>query len=276
MNNDLQISVGVASYAPWLRLGKASLQDFVFKCVELGFTAIEPCDRTIVSTETFYLKQMQTFFRREGVAIPCLDVRNDFTVKDADEWELNVQHVLDWIRAAHQMNVPVIRIWAGVRSVDNEAPNRVLRAVERLIPVAERYGVLLAMENHGGVSSNPDWLARLVRYINSVYFGTCPDFGHLAADDRYEGLEKLIPLSFHIHAKVHGFRDDGEEAEMDYGRIMRMVGELNRPVYVSIEYEGETKDVQDNIAGIVKTHELIRKHWSIKQGRKPLEVARAL
>ena len=86
MNNDLQICVGVASYAPWLRLGKASLKDFVYKCVELGFTAIEPCDRTIVSTETFYLKQMQAFFRREGLTIPCLDVRNDFTVKDVDEW----------------------------------------------------------------------------------------------------------------------------------------------------------------------------------------------
>lgn len=276
MDSPLQICVGVASYDPWLRLGTASLRDFVFKCLELGFTAVEPCDRTIVSTETFYLKQMQAFFRREGVTVPCLDVRNDFTVKDADEWEANVQHVLEWIRAADQMNVPVVRIWAGVRSMDHEATNRVLRAVERIVPVAERYGVLLAMENHGGVSSNPYWLARLVRFINSAYFGTCPDFGHLAADDRYDGLEQLIPLSFHIHAKTHGFRDDGEEAEMDYSRILCLIGKLSRPVYLSIEYKGETRSVRDNVAGIVKTDALIKKHWPIKQYWKQAEVARAL
>jgi sugar phosphate isomerase/epimerase len=276
MTNPLLICVGVESYEPWLLLGTASLRDFVFKCLDLGFTAIELCDRTITSTETFYLKQMQAFFRREGVTVPCLDVRNDFTVKDADEWEANVQHVLKWIRAADQMSVPIVRIWAGVRSVDHEAPNRVLRAVERIVPVAERYGVLLAMENHGRVSSNPYWLARLVRFIDSAYFGTCPDFGHLAADERYDGLAQLIPLSFHIHAKTYGFRDDGEETEMDYSRILSMIGKLTRPVYLSIEYKGETRSVRDNVAGIVKTDALIKKHWPVKQYWKQAEVARAL
>lgn len=261
MNNDLQVCVGVASYAPWLRLGKASLEDFMFTCQDLGFTAIEPCDRTLTSIEPAYLKRMGTFFSREGFTIPCIDVRNDFTVKDPDEWEANIEHVLSWIRAAHLMSVPTIRIWAGVRSVDDDAPNRVLRAIERLVPSAEHYGVRLALENHGGISSNPFLLVRIVRYLNSPYFGTCPDFGHLAADDRYEGLAQLIPLSFHIHAKVHGFREDGEEAEMDYERILQIVGKLTRPICLSIEYEGETRDTADNVAGILKTHDLIKKHW---------------
>lgn len=261
MPSELQVCVGVASYAPWLRLATATFEDFAFRCRELGFTAIEPCDRTIKSTEPGYLKEMKGFFAREGFTVPCLDVRNDFTVKDADEWEANVRHVLEWLRAAHELAAPTARVWAGVRSQDGGAEGRVRRAFERVVPYAETLGVRLALENHGGVSSNPDFVVGLVKHFNSPYFGTCPDFGHLAPDDRYDGLEELIPHSHHIHAKVHGFREDGEEAEMDYARILEMVGRLTRPVYLSIEYEGQTSHVEDNVQGILQTYRLIKKHW---------------
>jgi sugar phosphate isomerase/epimerase len=204
---------------------------------------------------------MKNFFEREGFTIPCVDVRNDFVVRDADEWEANVQHVLDWIRAAHILQVPTIRIWAGVSHTDVGAPQRVLRAIERLIPAAEHYGVRLALENHGGISSDATLLVGLVQYINSPYFGTCSDFGHLKAEERYDALEQLIPLSFHIHAKVHGFLEDGEESEMDYARILNIVGRLAPSTYLSIEYEGETTQIEDNIAGILKTYQLIKRYW---------------
>lgn len=275
MNHRPQVCVGVASYAPWLRLGIVSLEEFAVECANLGFTAIEPCDRSIEYTDETYLSRLSDSLENMGLTIPCIDVRNDFTVKDSIEWRSNIAHVERWIRVANFLEVPVIRIWAGVRSTDDGAPNRVYRALEELVPVAERYNVRMALENHGGISSNPDLIVRLVKSINSPYVGTCPDFGHLAPDDRYDGLDQLIPLSFHIHAKAHEIRDDGEEADMDYGRIMSLISYHLPSVFLSIEYEGKVQAIRDNIEGIMKTFMLIQKHWPVHAAQMSMELAPA-
>src|SRR5215471_14960943 len=274
INHEPLVCVGVASFAPWLRLGM-SLEEFAAECVNLGFTAVEPCDRRIERTDPEYLVRLSKSLQRMGLTIPCIDVRNYFTVKDVTEWRSNISHVESWLQVANSLQVPVIRIWAGVRSTDDGAPARVQRALEQLAPSAQHYGVRMAVENHGGISSNPDLIARLIKSIDSPYLGTCPDFGHLAPDDRYDGLALLIPLSFHIHAKAHKFRDDGEEADMDYGRIMSLVRKHLPTVFLSIEYEGDVNGVVDNIEGIKKTLSLIQKHWPSRSERPNMNLVPA-
>src|SRR5215510_624133 len=115
INHRPLVCVGVASFAPWLRLGM-SLEEFAAACVDLGFSAIEPCDRSIKSTDAEYLARLSESVERMGLTIPCIDVRNDFTVKDVAEWRANILHVQHWLQVASSLRVPVIRIWAGVRS----------------------------------------------------------------------------------------------------------------------------------------------------------------
>jgi sugar phosphate isomerase/epimerase len=254
------ISIGVASFSPWMRLGKLSLEEFAMVCREHGFNAIEPCDRSIKSRETEYLSELKRFFNKEGFIIPCIDVRNDFTVKDMAEWKSNVDHVQNWIRVANLMESPVIRIWTGVKSVDDLAPFRLIRALSLLVPMAEKYSIKLAVENHGGVSSNPILLTNIIESFDSPFLGLCPDFGHLADDDRYQGLERMVAYSFHIHAKTHGFDDAGEEKEISYERMISIINRSKYSGYISIEYEGAVEEIKDNINGIKKTERLIRKY----------------
>lgn len=257
----LNICVGVASFSPWLRSGAATLETFALACQRLGFTAIEPCDRSIRSTAPVFLAELRRFLDREGLTVPCVDVRNDFTVTDSGEWHANIRHVETWMRVANELSVPLIRIWAGVRCVDGSATDRVRRALEMLVPVAERCSVRLALENHGGISSNPRIVVELVRRIGSSQLGTCPDFGHLTPDVRYEGLAMLIPLSLHVHAKAHGFRENGEELQIEYGRIIPLIFRHAQAVFTSIEYEGPAARIEESLAGIAGTRRLIERHW---------------
>lgn len=259
--NNLKVCVGVASCAPWLKEGIISLEDFSIKCKELGFNAIEPCDRSIKSNSPQYIRELKRFYSKIGMGLPCLDIRNDFTVKNYDEWISNVNHVINWLKVAQDLEIPVARIWTGTRSVDDNAPSKVYRAIEKLLPLAERFSVRLAVENHGGISSNPHFLVGLVEKFNSPFLGLCADFGHLASDDRYDGLELLLPYSFHVHAKTHGFLQNGEEIDIDYGRIMRIVEKHPNNKYFSIEFEGKVISIQDNLNGIVETHSLLKRHF---------------
>lgn len=114
-----------------------------------------------------------------------------------------------------------------------------VEALDRVLPYAGERGIALAIENHWGISSRPEWILRMMDGVAGTNIGTCPDFGNFPSRaDRYEGLEKLAPRALHVQAKCWGFREDGEERTIDYGKCMRILGDCGYDRTVAVEYEG--------------------------------------
>lgn len=95
------------------------------------------------------------------------------------------------------------------------------------------------IENHGGVSSNPDVVVSLMKKVNRANFGTLPDFGNFPKEiDKYEAVRKLMPFAKGVSFKCFDFKD-GKEATMDMDRMMGIVGESSYAnQWIGIEYEG--------------------------------------
>ena len=73
--------------------------------------------------------------------------------------------------------------------------------------------------------------------------GTLPDFGNFnigngESYDRYRGIEELMRYAKAVSAKSHIFDEEGNESEMDFFRIMRIVLDAGYRGYVGIEWEG--------------------------------------
>ena len=52
------------------------------------------------------------------------------------------------------------------------------------------------IENHGGVSSNPDVVVKLMRQAKLANLGTLPDFGNFPKEiDKYAAVTKLMPFA---------------------------------------------------------------------------------
>lgn len=51
-------------------------------------------------------------------------------------------------------------------------------SLEKLIPVAEKNGVIIALENVWGPHCSPDMLVRIMKHFNSKWLGLCYDSGH--------------------------------------------------------------------------------------------------
>ena len=75
-------------------------------------------------------------------------------------------------------------------------------AIKKLLPKAEKCGVILLSENIlWGASKDPRIIAELVKEVNSDYFGWCFDTGHAHCSGyKMSVLEKcaVVPLSLHI------------------------------------------------------------------------------
>jgi sugar phosphate isomerase/epimerase len=121
------------------------------------------------------------------------------------------------------------------------------------------FDLKLAIENHGGLSGDPATLIEFVERFHSPHIGVCLDFGNFDDPASAEkSIELLAPYAIHVHAKSRSFRDDGEEATIDYRACLGALNAVNYAGAISIEYEGDG----DAAVGIRKMQDLIQKYWS--------------
>ena len=110
-------------------------------------------------------------------------------------------------------------------------------------------GINIIIENHGGLSSDPDILVRLMKMVNLPNFGLLPDFGNFyGKTDRYEAVAKMMPYAKGVSFKCWEFGADGKETKMDMDRLMKIVKDAGYKGYVGIEFEGEKTPEFEGIA----------------------------
>ncbi|MCX5683041.1 MAG: TIM barrel protein, partial [Planctomycetota bacterium] len=90
------------------------------------------------------------------------------------------------------------------------------KILKQVIDATESTGVALAIENHGGTTNNPEFLAPLFERVGSPRLGLTLDtgnfywFGH-PLSKVYELVEEFAPRVFHTHCK--NIRYPAEERE---------------------------------------------------------------
>jgi L-ribulose-5-phosphate 3-epimerase len=135
--------------------------------------------------------------------------------------------------------------------------NLVADGLRRLSEFAVDHKINVIVENHGGLSSNGQWLASVIKKVDLPNCGTLPDFGNFPPEtDRYEAVKTLMPYAKAVSAKSYDFDEQGNETKIDYYRMMDIVLAAGYHGYVGIEYEGNRLGEND---GILATKHLLEK-----------------
>ena len=139
--------------------------------------------------------------------------------------------------------------------------------LSRLSEFASTHGLNVIVENHGGLSSNGQWLSGVMKSVNMKNCGTLPDFGNFRIGggktyDRYKGVKELMPFAKAVSAKSHDFDDNGNEIHTDYHKMMKIVIDAGYRGYVGVEYEGSKLSEYDGIKATKKLLESVREKLS--------------
>ena len=120
------------------------------------------------------------------------------------------------------------------------------------------------VENHGGYTSNGQWLSSVMKQVNKPNCGTLPDFGNFCIErkdgkcvdeyDKYKGVDELMEFAKAVSAKSYDFDADGNETTIDYTRMIQMVKNHGYSGYVGIEYEGNRLSEKE---GVLATKKLL-------------------
>ena len=198
-----------------------------------------------------------------------VDGQGDLATSDAAARKAAAENHFKWVDAAAAMGCHAIRVnLAGSAEADEWVANSV-DGLKQLAGYAKGKQINVLVENHGGLSSNAALLAGVMAQVDMDNCGTLPDFGNFCikrADpddysagcaemyDIYQGVGELMPYAKAVSAKSHVFNADGQEAQIDYTRMLQIVKDAGYRGFIGVEYEGDELGEE---AGILATKKLM-------------------
>jgi L-ribulose-5-phosphate 3-epimerase len=210
-----------------------------------------------------------------GVKTMLIMCDNPGQLGDSDEAKrvTAVESHYPWVEAAKALGCHSIRVNArsNTKLSPDEQQKLVADGLRRLSEFAAPHGLNVIVENHGGLSSDGQWLTGVMKMVDRKNCGTLPDFGNFRLSDgkegkeydKYKGVDELMPFAKAVSAKSHDFDDAGNETAIDYPRMMEIVVKKHGyHGYCGIEYEGNRLSEPDGIRATKKLLERIREKMS--------------
>ena len=236
---------------------------------EFGIHAIEYVNQFFKdkAEDADYLKQLNQRAEDNGVKQLLIMVDGEGALGDADEAKRTkaVENHHRWVTAAKTLGCHSIRVNAQSSGSFEEQQGRAADGLARLSEFAKEHGLNVIVENHGGLSSNGEWLAGVMKKVDMENCGTLPDFGNFRVSkeemyDRYKGIDELMPFAKAVSAKSHDFDDEGNEKNTDFAKMMDIVvNKHNYHGWVGIEYEGGGLGEYEGIKATKKLLEKVAK-----------------
>lgn len=207
-----------------------------------------------------YLSDLRRRCEHQGVRSVLIMCDGEGALGDPDEGARSqaiVNHH-QWVEAAVDLGCHSIRVNAQSSGEPREQQRLAADGLARLAQFGDAHGINIIVENHGGLSSNGQWLAEVIRMVDNPRVGTLPDFGNFCLDwnhqedpamwyDRYKGVGEMMPFARGVSAKSHEFDPAGNEVRTDYRRMMRIVLDAGYRGFVGVEYEGDAHSEPEGI-----------------------------
>lgn len=223
-----------------------SLEDFIRDCAAFQLEGTEltsyyfPAD---ASPE--YLRKLKLLAFQLGLDISGTAVGNDLCHPEGSpERAKQIALVKKWVDNAEILGAPVIRVFSG-NAKNGQSPEDAhklaVAGLEECCDYAGKHGVVLALENHGGLTTTVDGLLALVRDVKSPWFGVNLDSGNFHGEALYDDLAKIAPYAFNVQIKVVVQKLKGKKEPSDFKLLSKMLRDTGYRGFVVLEYE-ESED----------------------------------
>jgi L-ribulose-5-phosphate 3-epimerase len=258
-----QISLAQWSLHRTIFAGKLDNLDFPRTAKQdFGIEAVEYVNQFFKdkAKDTGYLTELAKRAADEGVTnvlIMCDGLGNLGDPDDAARKKAIENH-FPWVEAAKRLGCHSVRVNAASAGSFAEQQKLAADGLSRLAEYAAQMEMAVIVENHGGLSSNGQWLAGVMRKVDKLNCGTLPDFGNFHDYDRYLGMEELMPFAKGVSAKSYEFDEAGNEVRTDFSRMLKLMLAVGYRGWVGIEYEGTTLPEAEGIHATKRLLERLR------------------
>jgi sugar phosphate isomerase/epimerase len=282
-NGDMFFKISLAEWSLHRTLRNGDLDNLDFPATaknDFGIHAVEFVNQFFKdkAEDTKYLSELKKRCGDIDVTSVLIMIDGEGNLGDSDDIKRKeaVENHYKWIDAAKFLGCHSIRVNAAGNGSYEEVQKAAIDGLGLLSEYGQKEDIGVIVENHGGFSSNGDWLTGVMKEVNNPYCGTLPDFGNFCIKakyenrqricldefDKYKGTELLMPYAKGVSAKSLVFDTEGNESNIDYLKIMKIVKDAGYTGYVGIEYEGSELSEYDGIKATKKLLEKVGKELS--------------
>jgi sugar phosphate isomerase/epimerase len=248
---------------------------------EMGFDGVEILHNQMPDDSNAALQPLKRQAHSLGLALMGFSTHQDFLDPAPEERQRNVERTIRQIQVAAALGIPTMRIntgrWNTIRSfnelmanqgvepiieghTEDEAFGWVIESIEKVLPKAEEYGVVLGLENHWGLGRTAAGVLRIVESIDSPWLQITLDTGNFF-EDLYQQQEMLaashVPVTL-VQAKTYFGGGVWYQLDIDYERVSNMLRQHGYRGWISLEFEGR----EDPATGVPKSLDLLRRHFT--------------
>ncbi len=241
--SSMQLSLAAYSFRKQLSGTKPTMtmEQFIDYCVDQDLPATELTEYFFRSKDPAHLCALRRRAHVNGLTVSGAPCGNNFCLPPGPKRSQQITHVKRWIDNVALLGAQTIRVFAGnvqKGTTEEQARKWAIEGLKECAEYAGSKGILLALENHGGITALADGLLGLVRGVDSPWLGINLDTGNFHTRV-YESLEKVAPYAVSVQVKVETREGKGPHQPTDYARIVKILENAGYRGFVALEYEAK-------------------------------------
>lgn len=278
--------IGVSTYSFWHFKGKpVPIMECIEQAAAMGFDGVEILHVHMEKDAEAQGKKVNSALFGEikqkafslGLPLMGLSTHQGFVSPDAAVRQKNIEHTAKCLQIAHELGIPTVRVntgrWGTIKSFDDLMANKgrepisegrtldegfgwVIESFQKLIPTAEKLGVVMGLENHWGLGREASGVLRVINALKSPWLKATLDTGNFLEDAQAQ-MKAMAPQAVLVQAKTYFGGGEWYTLETDHANVASILREAGYKGWISLEMEGK----EDPKTAIPKSLELLRKSY---------------
>jgi len=262
------------SYQNQFKAGKMDLPAFIRTARSLGLDGVDLHMQHLKSFDRIYLKQLRRLCLDNGLSVPSFPVSTEFG-QFPERINAEIEKCRVGMETGLFLGAPLVRVFVGSTPAGGNAEDAFKRGVDALRRCAEigaDLGMVVALQNHSGLTSTGDDMLRFHTAVNHPNFALVLDTGHFTGRDGprgpkqeghtyenyYRSLEQVAPLAPFVRVKLYQVDEQGREKFIDYKRVFDILRGIHYNGHCSLVYEG----TEDELEAIPRGARFLRRMMS--------------
>jgi sugar phosphate isomerase/epimerase len=199
-----------------------------------------------------------------GLTLSGLSLSTNFNHADPEARKREEDGILPWLRVAADVKAPVSRIFGGHmkdrsdRSSLQQGLRWIVESLKAVAEQAEKLGVVLALENHGGLPCTGQEQIEVIRTVNSPALRATVDLGNylVCGQEGVEGTRIAAEYAAYVHVKDCRKVPDGSRkwgwrpescvlgrGDVDIAGCLAELRKKDYQGFLALEYEAEDNEL---------------------------------
>jgi L-ribulose-5-phosphate 3-epimerase len=235
------LKTGLVAYSLRKQLeAKTMTYDALIRYVaDLGLDGLDTTVYWFPDTSDQFLASLRRIAYKNAVSLYSIATRVRLCQPTPELQRAEVENAKKWVDVAVKVGATHVRVFGGSipkGATEQQAIAWAVEVLKRSAEYAGGKGILLGVEDDGGLTTTAEPTVEIVKQVDSPWAGINLDTGNFPKNG-YSQTALCLPYAVSTHIKEHIKGEDGAREKADWDRLVGMFAKAGYKGYISLEYE---------------------------------------